>query len=57
MTKTFKLNGETYNTDAATLNVLRSIIPSAKRTGDSSAVIAVMELGLATGRIAKEAGR
>lgn len=48
---TFTLNGTTYQTDAATLAVLRSIMPSAKTTGDSSAVIAVIELGKMTGKI------
>lgn len=45
------MNGKTYTTDAETLNVLRSIIPAAKASGDYSAVAAVMELGLKTGRI------
>lgn len=48
---TFEMNGATYQTDAATLRVLRSICPSAKATGDSSAAAAVMALGLARGRI------
>lgn len=48
---TFTLNGTTYQTDTETLNVLRSIMTSAKTTGDSSAVIAVIELGKMTGRI------
>lgn len=51
MTNQFELNGKTYKTDGETVKVLRSIIPAAKTTGDSSAVIAVMSLGLATGRI------
>lgn len=55
MTK-FELNGATYETDQQTLKVLHSIIPSAKTSNDSTAVIAVMELGLAIGRIRK-AGR
>lgn len=46
---TFTLNGKTYQTDAETLGVLRSIMPSAK--SDSSAVLAVMALGLKFGRI------
>src|ERR1041384_4346207 len=50
---TFTLNGKTYETDTETLEVLRGIMPSAKATGDSSAVIAVIELGLATKRIAE----
>ncbi|ABW35085.1 hypothetical protein Dgeo_3044 (plasmid) [Deinococcus geothermalis DSM 11300] len=45
------LNGTTYRTDAETLAVLHSIIPAAKASGDSSAVQAVLALGLATGRI------
>lgn len=51
MTKTFELNGISYKTDANTLNVLRSVMPSAKKTGDSSAAIAVISLGKMTGRI------
>lgn len=50
-TKTFEMNGKGYETDAETLNVLRSIVPAAKQAGDASAVAAVMELGLETGRI------
>lgn len=51
MTVTFEMNGRTYKTDDETLNVLRSIVPSAKSTGDSSAVMAAMVLGQATRRI------
>ena len=51
MTKRFELNGTSYTTDETTLRVLHSIMPAAKQTNDSSAVIAVLELGLATGRI------
>jgi hypothetical protein len=47
----FELNGTWYETDAETLALLRQIIPSARETGDSSAVIAVMALGEMTGRI------
>lgn len=47
----FTLNGKTYATDAETLAVLNSVMPSAKATGDSSAVIAIIELGLKFGRI------
>jgi hypothetical protein len=50
-TYTFTLNGKTYTTDQQTLTVLRSIVPSAHETGDSSAVMAVMRLGTSTGRI------
>lgn len=49
--QTFEMNGKTYCTDVETLNVLRSIVPTAKASGDMSAVIAVMELGLRFGRI------
>lgn len=47
----FELNGRRFRTDAETVEVLRSIIPSAMESGDSSAVIAIVELGLKTGRI------
>lgn len=47
----FEIDGEFYTTDAETLAVLRSIVPDAKRTGDASAVAAVMEAGLMAGRI------
>jgi hypothetical protein len=50
-TKTFEMNGNAYQTDTATLELLRSLVPSAKLTGDSSAVQAVMLLGLQHGRI------
>ncbi len=48
---TFTMNGKTYETDAQTSKVLFSIVPSAKETGDYSAVAAVMELGLKRGVI------
>jgi hypothetical protein len=51
MDQQFTLNGKTYDTDSETLNVLRGIVPTARETGDSSAVIAIVILGLATGRI------
>ncbi len=51
MTNKFELNGKWYMTDGETIEVLRSIIPSAKNSGDSTAVIAVMALGLKAGRI------
>ena len=47
----FELNGKTYQTDADTLDVLRSIIPTAKTSGDSTAVMTILFLGLASGRI------
>lgn len=49
--QTFEMNGKTYETDAETLALLRSIVPAAKETGDSSAVAAVMILGEQGGRI------
>jgi hypothetical protein len=49
--QTFEMNGRNYRTDIETLNVLRSVMPSAKSTGDSSAVMAILFLGLQTGRI------
>lgn len=52
-TEIFEMNGNTYTTDADTLNVLRSLVPAAKLSGDSSAVIAVIALGENTGRIRK----
>lgn len=51
MTKTFEMNGKAYQTDAEILEVLRSIVPDAKASGDASAVKWVMELGLHMGRI------
>lgn len=48
---TFELNGNTYTTDAKTIEVLRSIMPSAKSTGDATAVQAVLFLGVKSGRI------
>lgn len=47
----FTMTGKTYQTDKATVEVLRSIVPAAKKSGDVSAVTAVMSLGLKTGRI------
>lgn len=51
MHTTFELNGKRYTTDNSTLEVLRSIVPCAKRTGDPSAVQVVLDLGLKCGRI------
>lgn len=50
-TVTFEMNGKAYRTDAATLDMLRSIVPAAKATGDSSAVEFAMVLGEMAGRI------
>ena len=51
MTTTFELNGKTYCTDEETLNVLRSIVPTAKASADGSAVHAMLTFGKMTGRI------
>jgi hypothetical protein len=51
MRVTFEMNGKGYETDAETLDVLRSIVPPAKDTGDFGAVALVMVLGLDSGRI------
>jgi hypothetical protein len=51
MTKTFELNGKAYATDAETLKVLKAVVKSAKATGDTTAVQAIMEFGLMAGRI------
>ncbi len=51
MNQTFEMNGKAYATDRETLDVLRSIVPAAKAAGDMSAVMAVMDMGIATGRI------
>jgi len=49
--RAFELNGESFTTDAETLQVLHSITASARTAGDGSAVQAVVFLGLDTGRI------
>lgn len=51
MQSVFTINNRTYRTDAETLSVLRSVVPSAKATNDSSAVAAIMFLGIKTGSI------
>lgn len=51
----FTLNGKTFETDAETLNVMRNLMPSAKATNDSSAVMAMLFLGLEAGRITEMA--
>jgi hypothetical protein len=50
-TVAFQMNGTWYTTDAETLSVLHSTVPAAKASKDTSAVAAIMALGLATGRI------
>ena len=55
MQSTFTMTGKTYRTDAETLSVLRSVVPSAKATDDNTAVAAIMFLGLKTGRIVEVA--
>lgn len=51
----FEMNGTIYATDAETLNVLRSVIGSAKSSNDFSAVAAIMILGQQTGRVRETA--
>ena len=55
LTHGFEMNGKTYRTDAETLSVLRTVVPRAKESGDSSALCAVMMFGQATGRIVETA--
>ena len=55
MTDKFEMNGKTYKTDKDTIEVLRSIVPAAKATGDATAVAAIMALGIKTGRIVEVA--
>ena len=43
--------GKSYETDKETLELLRSIVPTAKKSKDFSAITAVMALGLNAGRI------
>lgn len=50
-TKTFTMNGKAYETDSQTLDMLRTIVPAAKSTGDASAVAFAMTLGEMCGRI------
>lgn len=50
-TVTFEMNGKGYETDAATLDLLRGLVPQAKAANDFSAVICVMTLGEMGGRI------
>lgn len=56
MSVIFEMNRKSYKTDEETLNVLRGIVSSAKKSNDMSAVIAVMALGLKTGRITEIKG-
>lgn len=51
MSVTFEMNSKAYATDQDTLDILRDIVTAAKKTNDMSAVIAIMDLGIATGRI------
>ena len=48
---TFQMNEKSYETDKETLELLRSLVPAAKKSKDFSAITAVMALGLETGRI------
>lgn len=47
------IDGSVFETDAETLEVLCSIIPSAMTSGDASAVYAMMFFGLKAGIIRK----
>ena len=51
--KTFELNGTTYHSDEETVRTLESVVQGYRDSGmkDASAVVAMIELGLATGRI------
>ena len=51
MNHKFEMSGKEYRTDKETLEILRSIVPAAKETGDTSAVAAIMAMGIKTGRI------
>lgn len=48
---TFEIDQKKYVTDQETIAVLRSLMPGAEASGDSSAIAVVMHLGLNTGRI------
>ena len=52
--KTFTMNNKKYETDNETFKVLQDVVKGYKATGDATAVIAVMELGLHTGRIKED---
>jgi hypothetical protein len=49
----FTLNGTAYSTDQETLNVIKSVMPTAKINNDSTAVQAIIFLGLSSGRVKK----
>ena len=49
--KRFEMNGKAYETDEETLDVLRSIVPDAKKNNDSTAIYLIMFFGLAAGKI------
>ena len=57
LTESFQINGRSYQCDSEVLNVLRSVCPDAKATGDSTAVMAVMCLGEFVGRIREKISR
>jgi hypothetical protein len=54
LTRTFKMGPKNFRTDTRTLELLRCLVPSAKKTGDFSAVVAVMVAGKQSGRIVEE---
>jgi len=51
LTERFRIDGRTYATDAETLRVLETAYPRMIASGDGSAVICVMVLGLRAGRV------
>ena len=51
MNATFEINGKKYATDLETLKLMRVVVDSADKSGDNSAVIAVMIMGELNGRI------
>jgi hypothetical protein len=54
MTNAFELNGAHYVTDSETIGILRGIVAAAKKTGDTSALFAMLHFGLLSGRIQEQ---
>ena len=52
--KAIEIFGKTYLADDETLNVLHTVMPAVTLSGDRSAVMSVLVLGLATGRIKED---
>lgn len=57
LNQTFEMNGKTFQTDTETLNLLRQVVPCAKIKNDTSAVQAIMFLGLQNYRIREISNR